>query len=406
VAMDEKIIPVDIAIIGGGIAGLWALNRLRNLGYQAILLESNALGGGQTIKSQGIIHGGIKYALTGILTGSSNAVKTMPQRWKDCLSGTGEIDLHKVNRLANEQLLWSTGGLGSEIASFFASKTLSSRVQKLTREQYPIILQQAAFKGQAYRLEEVVLDVFSLITELADSEKDHIFKINSTRGCEFVFQANDPKTISSLKINSGSDTFTIQAKRYLLTAGEGNETLASHLFNPPAMQRRPLQMVFVKFKTNYPLFAHCIEAGMNPRITITTHLGNDGKTVWYLGGQIAEDGIHRTPTEQCIAAKKELNALFPWLDLTHATWHSFFINRAESAQPGGKRPDTECVQTSGNTLVAWPTKLVLSPLLTDNIVRFLREQGIMPSFNKEKILALESLEKPTVASLPWNETVS
>ena len=50
----------DIIIFGGGIAGLWLLNRLHNEGYQAILLETEALGGSQTIASQGIIHGGLK----------------------------------------------------------------------------------------------------------------------------------------------------------------------------------------------------------------------------------------------------------------------------------------------------------------------------------------------------------
>ena len=30
---------IDIAIIGGGIAGLWSLNQLRNAGYSAVLFE-------------------------------------------------------------------------------------------------------------------------------------------------------------------------------------------------------------------------------------------------------------------------------------------------------------------------------------------------------------------------------
>jgi len=51
----------DVAIIGGGIAGLWLLNRLMNSGYNAILFESKALGSDQTVASQGMIHGGIKY---------------------------------------------------------------------------------------------------------------------------------------------------------------------------------------------------------------------------------------------------------------------------------------------------------------------------------------------------------
>jgi len=44
----------DIVIFGGGVAGLWLLNRLRREGYDVLLLESRTLGGGQTIASQGI----------------------------------------------------------------------------------------------------------------------------------------------------------------------------------------------------------------------------------------------------------------------------------------------------------------------------------------------------------------
>ncbi len=54
----QKIVETDVAIIGGGIAGLWLLNRLRQLGFATILLESGTLGGGQTNKAQGIIHVG------------------------------------------------------------------------------------------------------------------------------------------------------------------------------------------------------------------------------------------------------------------------------------------------------------------------------------------------------------
>ncbi|MFT6287517.1 MAG: glycerol-3-phosphate dehydrogenase, partial [Alcanivorax sp.] len=34
--MNQKQLHIDIAIIGGGIAGLWALNQLRNKGYSAV----------------------------------------------------------------------------------------------------------------------------------------------------------------------------------------------------------------------------------------------------------------------------------------------------------------------------------------------------------------------------------
>lgn len=412
-------ISFDIIIIGGGVAGLWALNRLRQMGYQAILLESKALGSGQTIKSQGIIHGGIKYALTGFLNNSANAVEAMPGRWKDCLSGKGELDLQSVKLLSSFQLLWSTGSLGSDIMSFFGAKALNSRVQKLKPNEFPSILQTPAFKGHVFRLEEVVLDTESLVTQLAAPYKDYIFKINDVNNGDSGNSGNsgnksikllldqERKNIEAIQIYSGSSNLTLKAKRYLFTAGEGNEHLTANFSEPVKMQRRPLQMVYVKLKENHPFFAHCIDGGINPRITITTHPAKEGKTVWYLGGQVAEDGVHRTQPEQFIAAEKELNKLFPWLSLQDAEWGSFFINRAEPAQPGGKRPETDFVQALGNSLIAWPTKLALSPHLSDNIIRLLNEQGVIPSNfsdNQEMrdfLNILNKLEKPTIATPPW-----
>jgi glycerol-3-phosphate dehydrogenase len=52
----------DLIIFGAGIAGLWTLNHFRGLGYNAILLETDSIGCGQTIAAQGIIHSGLKYA--------------------------------------------------------------------------------------------------------------------------------------------------------------------------------------------------------------------------------------------------------------------------------------------------------------------------------------------------------
>ena len=70
----------DIAILGGGIAGLWLLNLLAKRGYSVLLIEKEALGSGQTIASQGMIHGGIKYALGGFLSDASETISAMPAR--------------------------------------------------------------------------------------------------------------------------------------------------------------------------------------------------------------------------------------------------------------------------------------------------------------------------------------
>ena len=44
-------VEIDVAVFGGGIAGLWLLRRLRALGFDAALFEKNSLGTGQTIAS-------------------------------------------------------------------------------------------------------------------------------------------------------------------------------------------------------------------------------------------------------------------------------------------------------------------------------------------------------------------
>src|SRR3990167_9167176 len=103
----------DIVILGGGIAGLWLLARLRKAGFAAILFESQALGGGQTNKAQGIIHGGMKYALQGVLTKEASGMADLPALWRDCLSGKGEIDLSHVPVLSDKHYLWSPSKIAS-----------------------------------------------------------------------------------------------------------------------------------------------------------------------------------------------------------------------------------------------------------------------------------------------------
>ena len=54
--MDEpRRVEIDVVIFGGGVAGLWILSTLRNAGYDALLLDPNDLGSGQTACSQGKI---------------------------------------------------------------------------------------------------------------------------------------------------------------------------------------------------------------------------------------------------------------------------------------------------------------------------------------------------------------
>ena len=164
---------VDVVIVGGGLAGLWLLNVLRGRGYGALLLEAQRLGGGQSLASQGIIHGGLKYALGGKYTPASEALAGMPERWRACLAGKGEVDLRGIQPLSEHGYLFAAGGLG-KLTAFFAAKGLRGRIEKLARRAYPPALQADAFQGQVYRTNDLTLDPSALVARLAVLGAGHI----------------------------------------------------------------------------------------------------------------------------------------------------------------------------------------------------------------------------------------
>lgn len=397
----KKTVETDIVIIGGGIAGLWLLNRLRQMGYSVILLELKALGAGQTNKSQGIIHGGVKYALQGMMTVASHSIADMPKIWDDCLRGRGEIDLSQVPVLSAHQYLWSTGSLASKIAGFFAGMALKGNVQEVQPNDYPEIFKNPQFKGQVYSLDEIVVDVLAVVRELVKPNQDAIFKIDPIHEDHLQFDENG--RLVTLEIQAEPiDPIQIRAQKYIFTAGAGNEELLKPLKSHGiAMQRRPLHMVLVKTPFDYPLFAHCLGIGATPRITITTHKTQDNKTVWYIGGQIAEEGVKRDAKTQIAAARKELKELFPWLDFSQAEFATFFVDRAEALQADGKRPDSCYAKEVENVIAAWPTKLALAPRLANEIIEKLKLENIKP--HAADLRALRAWPIPALAKPVWDE---
>ena len=91
---------IDVVIIGGGIAGLWLLDKLQRSGIEALVLNNAALGQGQTIASQGIIPGGTKYTFGMGLETAVSDLANMPDRWRDSLSGSKDPNLADAPPLA------------------------------------------------------------------------------------------------------------------------------------------------------------------------------------------------------------------------------------------------------------------------------------------------------------------
>ncbi len=385
----SQLISTDVLIVGGGVAGLWLNARLQQLGYATLLVESGSLGGGQTGKSQGIIHGGTKYALQGSLTGSSEAIADMPRRWRAALAGQGELDLQGVRLLSEAHYLWSPGTIAANLTSFFASKALRGRIDPVSGDERPVALRHERFKGTVYRLAEWVLDIPSLLACLARLSKQSLL----------AGTAIQPLLEGAELVGLQVDEWEIRAKRTVFCAGAGNAALLQCLgLQQPAMQIRPLHMVLLQAPTLEPLYAHCLGASVKPRLTVTSHPTPSGQLIWYLGGELAEAaGVARSTAAQIAYAQQELQALFPWLDLHQARWTTLRVDRAEPAQSGLVRPDNAFLSEQGRLLVGWPTKLALAPDFADRVIARLQQVGITPS----SASAWPTLPQPALAPPFW-----
>jgi len=361
----------DFVLFGGGIAGLWLLKRLRQAGYHAILFESKSLGGGQTLASQGIIHGGLKYALGGSLTGAATTIAGMPARWRQCLAGTDPVDLSDVEVLHDSYYMWSDSSYRSRLKTFLGSKSLVGKVRQVQQDEYPASFANATTEGSLYKLPDFVVNTDSLVWSLARDAGDHLFALNPEQ-LKFQFAADGK--CSGVLLQAEDTEIAIRSQRVIFCAGEGNAGLIQQAgLAGVQAQTRPLNMVYLKKKNLPPLYVHCIgdDFGLTPRLTVTTHQAADGSSVWYLGGELAESGVGKSDDDQKTAAKSLVQTYFPWVDIEDAEWQCFAINRAEADSNTNTRPDGHFLAEENNIITAWPTKFTLTPALGDSLMEHL-----------------------------------
>lgn len=348
----------DIAVIGGGVAGLWSAARLAAAGYGVSLFESAALGGHQTLASQGMIHGGIKYTLAGAVTGASEAIAGMPERWRRCLAGDGELDLRRVRVRASNYTLFTADGLRNRLTGFLASRALRGRVRSLTGPERPAVFD--GFHGQVYELAELVVDPVSLCAALAEQTGLNIYHGDA--------QVSRDGSRFALRVNGQ----VIDADVIIAAAGLGNEqAISTAEIKDLATQRRGLCQLIARSaaKPLPELFGHCITGvtSNEPRLTITTHGAGKDRS-WYIGGRIATVGADMADAAFLELARTELRDCLPWLDLADNPLEMLRIDRAEPASRSGARPDRATVIARDNLLLTWPSKLTLAPDLGDQIV--------------------------------------
>ncbi len=377
---------IELAIIGGGIAGLWTLRRALLAGYNAVLFEAESLGGVQTLASQGMIHGGLKYALAGLLNPASEAIATMPARWRACLKGTGELNLSGMPIASDRYHLFAESGSLGGLTTFFASRSLRGRIRKLSDQERPASFQ--GFNGVVYELDDFAIDTEALIARLAHGVEDRLFQLK-------LDAADVTRTESGFLIQVNGLQLPVDA--LVNAAGCGTSALAESLapgFFP--MQLRPLHQVMVHTHLPAPLFAHCLTriSRPEPRLTLTTHKASD-HDVLYIGGQLATDGVNRSVDEQVTFARRELSDCLPWLNFADARFSTLRIDRAEPKQASGLKPDQAFVAEHQSFVQAWPTKLTLAPDLADRVLALLPppQGGDVPRL---------SLPRPSLGRAPWS----
>lgn len=385
---------LDAVIFGGGGAGLWLLDELIAGGYSVLLVETAELGKGQTIASQGIIHGGLKYTLSGFLTPSATAISEMPGRWRASLAGERTPNLTKTRLRSEFCYLWQTSSLMSKLGMVGARAGLRVTPKKLEMHERPEILRDCP--GVVARLDEQVIDTTSFITDLATQHRSHIFKVGQADGYEF--QLSEAGSITHIKlINSDTqEELEIQPKYVILTAGSGNAELRKLAgLQSELMQLRPLHMVMLCGDMPQ-LNGHCVD-GTATRVTITSAKDSNSNTIWQIGGQLAEDGVALDEQALIKRAKEELLSVLPNLDLTNCKLASYRSERAE-ATAAGKRPEDVCIVKDGNVITAWPTKLALAPRMAEQIVAMLDEptQEICDYLSQVK-----DWPRPVTALPPW-----
>ena len=386
-----------ILIIGGGIAGLYARALSAQRGHDVVLVERSALGDGQTIASQGILHRGVKYALSRKAANAADALEWSLAAWDDHFAGRGCVDLRGVPVVSSRMHLWTRPGnagssLGSALGSMMGSLTgmaaslaMKSGVRRLSRAEFPASLAPSPESVNAWEVEERCIDVRALLSTLRDVEAGPII-VGGDEGA------------AALAVRFG-------AAAVVLAAGTGNESLLTGLgLDASSMcQRRPLHMVVMR-GAPFDLNGHCLqELSDKPRLTITTSRSG-GDRVWYIGGDIAERGVSLDEASQVRATIAQLETCLGWADLRRATWSTLRIDRAEGRREDGGRPDGPvCRRLQGGrcdvpSWAVWPTKLALAPSLAASLVSEVESSGAAVAPRS----AATTTRAFPVAAFPWD----
>lgn len=379
---------VDVLIIGGGVAGLWILNVLCDAGYRVVLVEKSALGHGQTMWSQGIVHSGAKYGLAAqALPALTRSLQAMPARWRASLQGEVFPDLRAVSLRSRSLLAWVPRTESVRNTGHATSIPLTAG-HALPSGAWPGLLRADASEVRV--LDEFVLDMGSLVSSLYQPHRAHVLRASQVH----------------LRLDDGVVAVgdaTFRPRAIVLAAGSGNGTLLQQAGVPATkMQTRPLSMLMLRGPLP-EIYGHCVVGG-DPHITVTSARLEDGSVVWQVGGRLAETTRWADdPVAFRSSAVATIRQALPSLDLRGVEVSTYHAVRAEPVTVDGRRPagaHVELVADHPLVMAVWPTKFALTPQLADDVLACMR--SVMPE-STHPALPAQPLSKVAVAQPPWKE---
>lgn len=385
--------PLDVLIIGGGAAGLWLLDELRRDGYAALLVERTALGTGQTIASQGILHSGMKHALAGRVGGFVTALRDAGNQWHDCLVGEREPNLQDLMLRGARTFCWRAGTVAGFMGHVGARFALQSGLAYIQKEYRPEPLRHCP--GDVFFLEEPIIDPASLLTLLAERNKSSIVHATDMR----VSSASSG-SVTTIRIGTpdGTSGMLLQPRTIVLTAGLGNEALRGACQLPiPAMRRMPLSILTVRGALP-TLNGFCID-GTRAKVVVTTQRVSAREAVWQVASECVTENA--PPGTFMAEAWRHLNEALPEFPWPQTTLDTHTAVRAEGASPDDLRSNDVAIRSEGNVLTAWPTKLVLVPRLAERVRALLPS----PACHTDIRSLFQDWPRPPVASYPWDAQI-
>ncbi|MHC5114748.1 MAG: FAD-dependent oxidoreductase, partial [Planctomycetota bacterium] len=313
------------------------------------------------------------------------------------LAGERAPDLSAARLRSEYCVLWQTKSISSRIGMLGARAGLRVTPRPLHDEGRPEPLR--ACPGVVARLDEQVIDPESFLTALWDRHHERILRIDLGSGLEFVCpRPGEVERVRLINPETGNPV-DLAPRHVVLTAGGGNDALRERLgLRGTRMQRRPLHMVVARGALP-ALNGHCVD-GMHTRATITSARDYANRTIWQIGGQIAEEGVGVEPERLVRHAADELREVLAGWPLPPVEWMTYAVDRAEPSTRGGRRPPEASAFREGCTITGWPTKLALAPLLAERIAAMLPP----PAAPGDGDLAmLADWPRPAIATPPWEE---